>query len=143
MSKFFGDAFSSKFLSEFNATTIDEVTEVLKECDLKTSTADCLPASLINENIDTVIPYFCYLVNLSLATGNIDGIKLAHVSPLIKDHNRDASVLKNIRTISNLSFIGKLVERIVLRRLNEHLTTNSLKLLIISSLHLLKEKPLL
>lgn len=128
LSKFSGDTFNGKFLSEFHPTTIEEVTEVMKECDLKTSTADSLPASLINDNINVLIPYFCYLVNLSLATGNIDGIKLAHVTPLIKDHNSDTSVLKNYRPISNLSFIGKLVERIVLRRLNEHLTANNLNI---------------
>ena len=50
--KFSGDAFSDNFLSKFNLTTIDEVTEVSKECDLKTSTADSFPATLIYENIE-------------------------------------------------------------------------------------------
>ena len=34
--------------------------------------------------------------------------------------------MKNYRPVSNLIFLGKLIERVVLRRLNEHLSRNNL-----------------
>ena len=115
-------------LTDFEPTTIDEIREVLKESDIKTSTNDPLPALVVKENIDTLLPHICDLVNLSLSSGSIDGAKLAHLTPLIKGQSLDSSKLKNYRPISNLSFIGKLIERIVLKRLNVHLDANKLNI---------------
>ena len=56
-----------------------------------------------------------------MATGNFDGLKQAVVKPLIKESGLDSDMLKNYRPISNLQFISKLVERVVLSRLNEHM----------------------
>ena len=43
-------------------------------------------------------------------------------------HKLDPNDFKSYRPISNLSFLGKLVERVVLRRLNEHMVKNSLNI---------------
>lgn len=127
-SKFSEEKFHGLSLDEFDPATTEEIYEILKDSELKTSTIDPLPASLIEENLESMLPYLCYLVNLSLSSGNIDGAKLAHVTPLIKDFNVDASILKNYRPISNLSFVGKLIERVVLRRLNKHLDKHNLNI---------------
>ena len=79
-------------------------------------------------NLETMLPALCDLVNLSLSSGSIDGAKLAHLTPLIKGLSLDNNNLKNYRPISNLTFIGKLIERIVLSRLNEHMETNNLNI---------------
>ena len=118
--------FQGSILSDFEPTSIDEITDILKECEIKSSTNDPLPAFLIEENIVELLPKICDLVNLSLTTGSIDGEKMAHLTPLIKNQSLDSSCLKNYRPISNLSFISKLIERVVLRRLNKHLNNNNL-----------------
>ena len=115
-------------LTDFEPTTIEEIRTVLKDCDIKASTNDPLPASIVKENIEPMLPHICDLVNLSLSSGSIDGAKLAHLTPLIKGQALDSSKLKNYRPISNLSFIGKLIERIVLKRLNVHLDANKLNI---------------
>ena len=56
----------------------------------------------------------------------MEGVKLADIVPLLKDERLDPNILKNYRPVSNLSFIGKLIERIVLWRLNDHLTKHNL-----------------
>jgi len=66
------------------------------------------------------------LVNLSLSTCNCDGIKEAHVIPILKSLNIDKNVLLNYRPVSLLSFISKLTERVVHSRINDHLAANSL-----------------
>ena len=52
--------------------------------------------------------------------------KLAHITLLAKNVGLDREDLKNYRPISNLTFVGKLIERVVLRRLNSHLDCNHL-----------------
>ena len=50
------------------------------------------------------------------------------MTPLIKGQSLDPSDLKNYRPIYNLSIIGKLIERVVLKRLNDHLSRNNLNI---------------
>ena len=83
-------------------------------------------AITVSGNIDILLTFICDLVNLSISTGNIDGVKLAHITPLVKGDSLDPDNLTNYRPISNLSFIGKLIERIVLKRLNDHMDINNL-----------------
>src|SRR6218665_3149751 len=54
------------------------------------------------------------------------GFKYALVTPLLKKTNLDKENPSNYRPISNLSFLSKLTERIVLARLNDYLSSNSL-----------------
>ena len=58
----------------------------------------------------------------------MDGVKEADIIPLLKSDKLDPNNLKNFRPVSNLLFIGKLVERVVLKRLNEHLHKNDLNI---------------
>ena len=115
-------------LTSFEPTTVGEIKDILKENKIKTSSNDPLPAFLLQDNIDELLPFICDLVNISLSSGSIDGEKLAHITPLIKSQSLDSSCLKNYRPISNLSFIAKLIERVVLRRLNKHMSDNNLNI---------------
>ena len=58
----------------------------------------------------------------------MDGMVNAVVLPLIKELNSlvDTDNYKNYRHVSNLVFIGKLIERVVQTRLNQHLVSNNL-----------------
>ena len=91
---------------------------------MKCSPADILPQHLYN--IEILLPTIVKLVNLSMSTGDMEGVKLADIVPLLKDEKLDPNNLKNYRPVSNLTFLGKLIERVVLKRLNEHLTKNDL-----------------
>ena len=117
-----------KTLTDFDLTTIDEIKEIIQDSDIITSGNDPLPASVIKDQIDTLLPIICEIVNNSLSSGSMEGAKLAHLTPLIKGKSLDSSDFKNYRPISNLSFIGKLIERVVLRRLNKHMTENNLNI---------------
>jgi len=52
--------------------------------------------------------------------------KHAIVRPLLKKSGLDANDLKNYRPVSNLSFLSKLLERVVQRRLQAFLDSNEL-----------------
>ena len=63
---------------------------------------------------------------MSLSSSNCDGIKEAHVVPILKSLSIDKDDLLNYRPVSLLSFISKLTERVVHSRINAHLAANSL-----------------
>ena len=52
--------------------------------------------------------------------------KAAILKPLIKKSNLDHNDLKNFRPMSNLSFVSKIIEKVVLSQLSSHLSTNQL-----------------
>ena len=53
-------------------------------------------------------------------------LRKAIVRPHLKKSHLDKNILGNYRPVSNLAFIGKLIEKIILKQLNEHLSTNDL-----------------
>ena len=115
-------------LTEFEPATLDEITSIAKSYGVKCSPEDPVPMSLLTPNIDTFAPFWLEIVNLSLQMGSMDGMVNAVVLPLIKELNSlvDTDNYKNYRPVSNLVFIGKLIERVVQKRLNQHLVSNNL-----------------
>ena len=115
-------------LTEFEPATLDEITIIAKSYGVKCSPEDPVPASLLSPSIDTFVPFWLEIVNLSLQVGSMDGMVNGVVLPLIKELNSlvDTDNYKNYRPVSNLVFIGKLIERVVQKRLNQHLVSNNL-----------------
>ena len=52
--------------------------------------------------------------------------KEAHVRPLLKKTSLSKNKLKNYRPVSNLSFISKILEQVVVSRLQVHIKNNHL-----------------
>eukprot|EP00745_Piridium_sociabile_P020377 TRINITY_DN313_c0_g1_i4.p1 TRINITY_DN313_c0_g1~~TRINITY_DN313_c0_g1_i4.p1 ORF type:complete len:508 (-),score=73.27 TRINITY_DN313_c0_g1_i4:117-1640(-) len=93
-----------------------------KTCDL-----DPLPTSLFFECIDEILPALTNILNVSLSTGVVPTcLKNALVMPLLKKVSLDPNVLKNFRPVSNIPFVSKLLEKIVLSQLLSHLENNGL-----------------
>ena len=53
-------------------------------------------------------------------------LKTALIRPLLKKTGLDSDILKNYRPVSNLTFISKVIEKVISGRLNDHLINNSL-----------------
>ena len=107
-------------LSHFAPATVDEVRKLVKDHGIKVCPLDPLPAWLLSDNLEDFLPFITYLINLSLK-GNINGLKKALVRPSLKDNGLDSNIFNSFRPISNLPFIGKLIERIVQCRLQAHM----------------------
>ena len=74
-----------------------------------------------------MLPYLTAMVNASLREGSLpESQKRAVVTPLFKKPSLDAQDMRNYRPVSNLSFVSKLVERIVASQLKDYLTLNNL-----------------
>ena len=118
----------TSYLSTFVPCTVEELKDIIKNSGIKCSPSDFLPTDLLKDNISNMLPVLCQLVNQSLETGCFDGLKTADIIPTLKDQKLDPDDFKSYRPISNLSFLGKLVERVVLNRLNDHMTKHKLNI---------------
>ena len=120
-------SFSGTPLSSFTPVSQQEVDKIIKSMSLKTCELDPIPASLYSDCLPHLLPFITDIINISLQTGTVPDIfKTALVRPLLKKHNLDPNDLKNFRPVSNLSFLSKLLEKVVLTQLNLHLSTNDL-----------------
>ena len=67
-------------------------------------------------------------MNLSLKEGIVPQLlKTAVVTPLLKKANLDPNELKSHRPVSNLSFLSKIIEKVVASRINKFLDENNLR----------------
>ena len=92
-----------------------------------TSELDPIPTSLFCEHLDLLLPSITRLLNESLSSGIVPtDFKTALVKPLLKKSSLDPNVLNNYRPISNLPFLSKILEKLVLHQLILHLDSNQL-----------------
>ena len=88
---------------------------------------DPLPATLLKEHFDLLLPSICRTVNLSLESGHLpSSLKSAVLTPLLKKPDLDHEVLSNFRPISNLKAISKVIEKVVAVCLQVHVDSNQL-----------------
>ena len=72
-------------------------------------------------------PVLTVIVNTSLLCADFTPeLKRAFVTPLIKKLILDYEIFKNYRPVSNLSFVSKLIERIICVQLVDRLNENDL-----------------
>ena len=76
---------STAVLYQFKPATQKEIKTIVTSFKIKCSPEDPIPAHLLKENIDTFIPYWLDIVNLSLELGRMVCLKSAVILPLIKE----------------------------------------------------------
>ena len=119
--------FSGCPLSTFKPVTCLDVRKTIFSMPKKSCSLDPLPSDLLYSCLDCVLPTITDIMNDSLATGFVpSSFKHAVVKPLLKKANLDPEILKNYRPVSNLPFLSKVLERIVLSQLLQHLESNHL-----------------
>ena len=105
-----------------------EMRKIILNSNSKYCTLDPIPTSLVKNCLDTLLPTIYRIVNLSLQTSCVlDDFKQAIVNPLIKKQSLYKENFKNYRPVSNLSFISKLLEKVVMTRVNQHLDMHNLR----------------
>ena len=115
-------------LMSFEPTTEDEIREIVLKYGIKCAPDDPIPVNLLKSTYEVFIPIWKELVNLSLSQGSMNCLKSGVLLPLLKDLDSilDRDVYKNYRPVTNLQFVGKLIERIVKSRFDEHMAANNL-----------------
>ena len=83
------------------------------------------PTWIVKEFRTLLSPFITRLFNESLVMGCFpERYNNAIITPLLKKSNMDASQLKSYRSVSNLSFLSKLLERAVHSQLQAFLDAN-------------------
>jgi len=114
-------------LDQWTVVTVDEVEKLIGSALNKTCQLDPAPTWLVKDMRGLLSPFFALLFNRSLASGVFPTeFKEAIVRPLLKKAGLDAADMKNFRPVSNLSFLSKLLERIVQKQMQAFLDSNGL-----------------
>ena len=98
----------------------EDILNFLSNLDVsKSSGPDDIPARLLKECREQIIPSICKLFNLSLNTGCVPSEwKSAHVTPIHKKDSKEPAM--NYRPISLLPIISKVLEQCVFAKFYDH-----------------------
>ena len=103
-----------------------DIIKIITKLPTKSCASDPIPAEHLKQHVDILVPILTKLVNASMQSGCfLDDMKEAWVKPLLKKHCLDL-VDKNYRLVSNLQFMGKLIERAVTKQLTECIADHNL-----------------
>lgn len=108
-------------LSHFDHFDAEEVLKIIHKAPTKHCILDPVPTKIVKQCSDILAPVIASLANQSFDECVFpDRAKHSVVRPLLKKPNLDPFDLASYRPISNLSFVSKLIERLVMVRLNHH-----------------------
>ena len=118
---------TGKVLQNLSCVTADEVRHLVLRAPYKSSDLDPTPTSLVKDCIDILITPIPSIINLSLTEGSFPShFKSAHVpSPFLKKPSLNKDSMKNYRPVSNLSFLSKGLEKVVVNQLNTHINSSN------------------
>jgi hypothetical protein len=115
-------------MSGFRLLDESEVQEFVASSANKTCNLDCIPTWLLKCNTHVVLPYITDIVNASLQDGVFPcELKQAIVTPILKKQSLDWNNLQNYRPVSNVNYIGKLIEKAAISQVNDHMENNDLE----------------
>ena len=104
----------SHSFAAFKLVTESEIRKIITSSRPTTCSLDPIPTSLLVECIDPLLPIFTNIINESLSSGIFPTTcKTAVVKPLLKKAGLVRNNFKNYRPVSNLSFLSKVIEKVV------------------------------
>jgi Reverse transcriptase (RNA-dependent DNA polymerase) len=118
---------NSYSLPAFDEVTPDEVEKLLGDSTTKQCELDIVPVWIIKTLRTVFAPILALLINISILQTTLPAShKRAIVRPRLKKPSLDPSDPASYRPVSNLSFISKLIERVIHRQLSTFVETNQL-----------------
>ena len=108
-------------MTEFTPVTPEWLKKVMLSKTIKTSPEDPLPGFLFKQCLDQLLPALTLLVNQSLLTGSMEGLKNSVITPILKKAGSDPEVLRNYRPVCNTLYLSKTIERVVIVQADNHM----------------------
>ena len=112
----------NKLLS-FRRVSVEEVRATVQKVNMTYCDSDPLPISDISqcEKFGEILRIFTLIINCSLINNTFpDSEKLAVIKPIIKGKS-DVQCLSSYRPVSNLTFLSKIIESVLLTQIQGHL----------------------
>ena len=114
-------------LESLASVSEEELRKIVLHMSNATCQLDPIPTVLLKQCLDELLPNLVKIVNLSLQDATVPpDLKTAIVKPLLKKMSLNPDEFKNYRPVSNLSFLSKIIEKVVAIRLDEYLSRNNL-----------------
>lgn len=111
----------------FDYCTEDDVQRAITGAASKSCALDPLPTTVLKEFLPELLPFLTDLCNSSLLQGSLPlSQRQAIVFPRLKKVGADPADGSNYRPVSNLTFMSKIVERLVCRQLTTFLDRHKL-----------------
>ena len=105
----------------------NEVKTLILSCNNSSCQLDPIPTWLLKQCVSDLLPLITIIVNKSLELGQFPSqLKEAIIKPHIKKSNLDTEELKNYRPVSNIHSLSKILEKLVVKRLEEHMSAYNL-----------------
>ena len=115
-------------LLAFQPVSLEEVTSLIQNGNIKTSNIDPLPSAIMKANTSILAPILRSSINLSYESSTVPAsMNHAVITPLLKRSSLSADDYSSYRPISNLPYASKLLERHVSAQLRLHLQSNDLE----------------
>ena len=114
-------------LSDLRLCSMGDLEAIIKSSPTKSCELDPIPMFLLKEFLDQLLPFILILCNKSLSTGTLPpSQKGAIVMPRLRKKGMDLSEPGSFCPISNLSFLSKILEKIVVGQLMPYLVKSDL-----------------
>ena len=117
---------ASTSLSSFRGCSMAEVRRIIMSSPIKSCTLDPMSTFLVRQHVDLLLPYVTTMINSSLTQGRLPESQKHRLWRHCYKTGPGTSSMANFRPVSNLSFMSKVVEKVVSQQLNEHLTDQAL-----------------
>lgn len=86
-----------------------------------------IPSAVLKECLLLISPLILNIINTTFVTGSVPrALKVAAITPVLKKPGCDVSDLSNYKPVSNLPFLAKVLECVVVSQLHSHLSLNKL-----------------
>ncbi|KAK3552959.1 hypothetical protein QTP86_029619 [Hemibagrus guttatus] len=114
-------------LMQLSTVASEEVLQITRSCNPTTCPLDPIPSAMLQTISPDLLPFITTVINGSLMSGHVPtAFKKARVIPILKKPALDPSDISNYRPVSLLSFLSKILERIVCNQLSDYLMQNNL-----------------
>ena len=116
---------SGSSLCSFELVDENTVRKIISKSKKTSCDLDPVPTKFLIQFLDILLPVIVVIINKSLQLGCVpESFKKAVVKPLLKKSSLDPLICKNYRPVSNLSYLSKILERIVAEQLISHFDSN-------------------
>ena len=110
-------------MRSFANITEDELAKIILSGNSKSCLLDPMPTSFVKSLLPVLLPTIHTIVNRSLQESYMpSALKGAIVKPLLKKPSLDKENFKNYRPVSNLAYLGKLIESVAIKQIDKHLS---------------------
>ena len=114
-------------LDQFQCVSVSDIKKLISNSATKSCELDPIPTSILKDCLPELLPIITSFINESLISGIVPApLKEGILRPLLKKAGMNQNELKNYRPLMNLSFVSKILEKVVFQQILAHIDFNSL-----------------